>query len=147
MTTKLLLALAILATSAHAQTWLKVASEGDSISTTAIIRYGAPQGATASAGTPCALVGGCWVQLSVSGPFVANNAFFKSDPINGTAKEVDVLETTSAQVVIVNGKAITVPALPVAGTVPTVNTITFSTTINFNGTNVSATCSAPVVKQ
>lgn len=137
---KTLLALALLVTSAHAQ-WVKVASEGDSISTTATIRYGAPQGATASAGTPCALVGGCWVQLSVSGPFVANNAFFKSDPINGTAKEVDVLEISVAQTATVNGKKITVPALP-----PTSTTYLLTCNVLVPNGTLPATLSASACK-
>jgi|ERR1035437_8023473 hypothetical protein len=102
----------LFATLANAQTWLKVANEGDSVIATATVRYGAAQGATATAGTPCATAGGCWAQLSVAGPFTANNTFFKKDPINGTAKELDVLETAAAQTVTVNKVAVIVPALP-----------------------------------
>jgi hypothetical protein len=137
----------LFASLAHAQTWVKVANEGDSVTAIATVRYGAAQGATATAGTPCATVGGCWVQISVAGPFTANNAFFKKDPINGTAKELDVLETASVQTVTVNGKPATVSALPLPPPPPSISTLTFSATINFMGTNVTATCTAPVVKQ
>ncbi len=110
--------LALIPFSASAQTipltsptWFKVANEGDAVTATATVRYGAAQGATATAGfKSCATVGGCWMQLAVSGPITVGNALF-GDPIPGTVKELDVMQTTSAQTVTVNGKPVTVPAL------------------------------------
>ena len=150
----------LFATLAHAQVvpaplWIKVANENDSVIATTTVRYGAAQGATATAGfKPCATVGGCWVQLSVSGTFAAGNTFFKTDPIPGTAKELDVLQTTSAQVVTVNGTKLTVPAftpvivppVPPPTPPPTVNSITFSIDEMVEGIHVTGTCTVtPVV--
>lgn len=148
---KILLALAILATSAHAQTWVKVASEGDTLSVPTIItlRYGAAKGTPYGCGTGPALAADAWVTPKTA-TAVTTAGLGVIDPANCYVKELDVLQTSAAQILTVNGKSVTVPALVVVVVTPpapTVNTITFSTTINFNGTNVSATCSAPVVKQ
>lgn len=143
--------LLLLSISASAQqVWMKVATEGSAVTTTATVRYGAPQNAPATAGyKPCATVGGCWAQLSVSGPFAVGNDFFKSDPISGTVKELDILETASPQTVTVDGKTITVPgtAPPVPITTPTGNSINFSTTISVNGKPYAGSCTVQLVAQ
>jgi len=81
----------------HAQTYYKVANENDTIVTpTAIsVRYGS---------------GSSWVMATETGTFTANNTTF-GDPVPGTAKELDVLETTTPQMMTVNGASVTVPAL------------------------------------
>lgn len=103
---RIIFAISVLVGAAQAQ-WIKVANEGDTVKATATVRYGV---------TNCAT---CWVQLAVSGQFTASNTFFKTDPAPGVVKELDVLQTSVAQVVTVNGKPVTVPALVV--TPPLVN--------------------------
>jgi hypothetical protein len=128
-----------------AQTWVKVANEGDTVtfSVGATVRYGAAQGAAVVSGTPCAKSGGCWNQVDIAiapgappwSIFVSNATQptgFGPDPIAGTVKELDVLETASVQVVTVNGKPVTVPALLVVVVVPPVpatQTLTCSVTV------------------
>lgn len=134
-----LLALALfLAPLLHAQTWVPVAHEGDAISvTSATVRYGTPN-CTPTPAVPC------WIQLSVSGKFIANNAFFKTDPAPNVVKELDVLQTSAAQVVTVNGKPVTVPAALVVVVTPPVTSKTCSVpaqtipvTINSDGSFVA----------
>jgi len=114
---------------AFAQTYVKVANEGDTVtfSGPASVRYGAAQGAAATASyQPCAKVGGCWNLLSVSGTApmtIANGGAFGTDPIVGTVKELDVLQTNAVQNLIVNGKPVTVAALPVVVVTPPVKTV------------------------
>jgi RHS repeat-associated protein len=63
---------------AQTQIWTKIADEGASftVSGTQTVRYGA---------------GISWVQLAVSGTGQCTNAYFGSDPINGTVKQCEVL--------------------------------------------------------
>lgn len=112
----------------HAQTWQKVAKDGDSVTFGALpvtLRYGTPQGTvpTLPGAKTCSIVGGCWngtatvpvggaVSLTVApSPILGTN-----DPAYGTVKELDVLETAAAQTVTVNGVKVTVPALPPTST-------------------------------
>lgn len=143
---RLLLLMAVASGVANAQTWVKVANENDTVKATATVRYGAV------ACTPTATVP-CWIQLAVSGSFTVNNAFFKADPDPNVVKELDVLETTAAQTVTVNGKPVTVPALtppPVVTppvTPPPVNSVTmnlsnFFLTIGGVTYTINAGCSA-----
>jgi hypothetical protein len=140
----------------HAQTWTRVATEGQSVtfnSSPITVRFGAPQGAlAANGGKSCATVGGCWTPAIVvaGGPPFSMQAsianFHVPDPIPNTVKEMDVLQTAIDQTVTVAGMVVKIPALVGVIAPPPPNTITFSTIINFNGTNVTATCVAPVVK-
>ncbi len=68
---------------AHAQSWTKIASEGASFSVngTQTVRYGA---------------GSTWIQKIVSGSGTCTNAYFGSDPVFGTTKECDVLNSASS---------------------------------------------------
>jgi hypothetical protein len=96
--------LTLLAAALNAQTWVKVANEGDVVNATATVRYGV-QGCTVTPAVPC------WVQKTVTGSFTANNIYFGSDPDPGVVKELDVLLFLSAQTVTVNNTAVNVPAL------------------------------------
>ena len=110
-----LLAILLFAATAHAQTYYKVANENDTIVTpTAIsVRYGS---------------GSSWVMATETGTFTASNATF-GDPIPGTAKELDVLETATPQTMTVNGTSVTVPALVSTQTAtPAPTTTTTATT-------------------
>lgn len=111
-------ALVLIATSCSAQTWIKVASEGDTVAftTVATLRYGAPQNATpVPPNAPCSTVGGCWVgPITTTPPQIisVSNANFGSDPIPGTLKELDIQQTGQPQTVNVNGVDKTIPAAP-----------------------------------
>lgn len=100
------------------QTWFQAASGGDTltVSSAVTVRFGAQQGAAPASSEyqPCGTAGGCWNQVTLApGTYnVGDVAVFGADPIYGTAKELDVLETAAAQSVTVNGAAKTVPALP-----------------------------------
>lgn len=113
------------------QQWVKVANEGDTVKATATVRYGVTNCVPSSTSV-------CWVQLAVTGQFVASNAFFKVDPDLGVAKELDVLQTSVAQTVTVNGKPVIVPALPTPVVTPSLKTCsvpaqTIPVTINSDG--------------
>ncbi|MBW8828404.1 MAG: Ig-like domain repeat protein [Burkholderiales bacterium] len=71
------------ASSTPSQTWTKIASEGASfsVSGTQTVRYGA---------------GSTWIQQTVSGSGTCTNTYFGSDPVFGTTKECDVLNSASS---------------------------------------------------
>lgn len=119
---RIIFALSVLVGAAQAQTWFKVANEGDTVKATATVRYGVNNCVPSAAAA-------CWVQLAVTGQFTASNTFFRVDPDVGVVKELDVLETSVAQTVTVNGKPVTVPALPappvVVVTPPTTGTVSY----------------------
>lgn len=103
-----------LASPAFSQTWFKVATEPDTVTTTAgqTWRYGAPSGTT-GAGVVCP----CWSASStkaIAGASISDSGggFLAPDPAQGVVKELDILETAVAQTVTVNGVAVKVPALP-----------------------------------
>ena len=132
---KTLLTLALLTASvAHAQSWYKVASEGQTITaTTAIsVRYGAPQSIPTAVNT-CTTVGGCWdpsVALAAGQSIFINTTNFSPDPAPYSVKELDVLQTAVVQVVTVAGVKVTVPAVVVVPP-PTVKPVkTWSCTAN-----------------
>jgi len=102
----------LLSASLHAQAWVKVANENDTIVTpTAIsVRYGS---------------GSSWVTATETGTFSASNSTF-GDPVPGTAKELDVLETATPQTMTVNGTSVTVPAsTQTATSAPTTTATTY----------------------
>lgn len=108
-----------------AQTWFKVANEGDTVTSTAAItyRYGS---------------GTLWTAPKTSsGTIAVSNATF-GDPAPGVVKELDVLETSSAQTVTVNGSAVTVPASAPSATVSTA-----SSTLAVSVPNIVITPSIP----
>lgn len=114
---KTLLVIAALCLSAHAQTWVKVATEADTLTSGPItVRYGASTGTTYS-GVNCA-VSSCWVTVTLKSATnlslsdAGGNLFGVADPAPGVAKELDVQEGPAALSVTVSGKAKTVPALP-----------------------------------
>ena len=146
-----LIILFALAAPALAQTWFKVANEGDTISTTTNItyRFGAASGITVAndgvASKDCSAVS-CWsATTTTTTPFnglVTTYANFPfADPAYGLVKEVDVLETAYAQTVTVNGNAVTVPGL----TPPKPYTPTFTpgTVYTITFTNVAAITTSP----
>jgi hypothetical protein len=122
-----LLALFLLAGSLHAQTWQKVANENDTVTLSgpATVQFGVT---TANAAT---CNGVRWIEgvyglpanapvVSIASTFVASNGVFGADPCPNVVKELDVLETSSAQSLTVNGAPVTVPALPVVVVTPPV---------------------------
>lgn len=136
-----------------AQTWYKIANEGDSInlgSNGITIRYGSPN-CTVSATVIC------WTQLSASGSFIANNSLFKLDPAPNIVKEVDILETNSIQTILVNGKPQQIPAQPVIIVTPPPTTKTvigtrvcsnYTETYYSDGSEqITATCTTTGVAQ
>jgi len=107
-----------LASPAFSQTWLKVATEADTL-TTAVpitVRYGTASGTT-TAGVNCATAN-CWaiVSLQSASNLSLNDAsccvFGVADPAPGVAKELDVQEGAAAITITVSGKSVMVPALP-----------------------------------
>lgn len=109
----LLISLLALALPAFSQTWFKVASEPDTVTTAAGVswRYGTATGTT-SAGVVCP----CWSKtfttaIAAQSISDASNGFLLPDPAPGVAKELDILETAVPQTVTVNGAAKVVPAL------------------------------------
>ena len=138
----------------HAQTWKTVATEGQTVVTTGpvTVQFGTAQNTPATAGyKPCATVGGCWKSLSTTavGDFVANVGTF-GDPIPGTLKVLQVLETSTAQKVTVGGVVVMVPALPAP---PVTVTATYkingaaTLTINSDSSFVLSGTGITVVKQ
>jgi hypothetical protein len=136
---KTVLILALLTASASAQTWQKVATEGQSVTFSNLpitVRFGAAQNAPTSGGALCVTAGGCWTAPLViaGGPTVtavANLSLFAAtkpvtpDPIVYTVKELDVLETAVAQTVTVAGKVVTVPATGVVAPPPPPTTVVY----------------------
>ncbi len=93
----------LLTVSGYAQTWYKVANEGQAITvTTAMtVRYGVPA-STPDATNTCTTVGGCWdapVTMAAGQSIFIDTANFTADPAPYSVKEVDVLETDSPQTV------------------------------------------------
>jgi len=99
-------------------TWLKVATESDTLTVTGPVtaRFGAASGTT-YAGTNCA-VANCWVTVTITTATnlslsdASGNLFGVPDPAPGVPKELDVQEATAAIALTVSGKLVTVPALP-----------------------------------
>ncbi len=101
--------------------WFKVAQDGDAINIPigTVARWGAPAGTvrtypdntvtlqTDQWSTTIFVATATTVTLDGSGMALFNI----SDPALGYVKEFDVLETSTAQTVVVNGKSLTVPAL------------------------------------
>jgi hypothetical protein len=142
-----------------AQTWYPVVPAAQqSLSTTVVM----PTGAQYRFYTPnCLKTGVAAVQTGVAGTapisdYDDGQNGRPPDPCIGTAKELDVLETSAVQNVVVNGKTVTVPALPPpAVTVVSTTTVTCTLTTviqkmsdgTYNVTvSSSAPCPAPVVK-
>jgi hypothetical protein len=148
----------------QAQTWVKVANEGDSVTLSSPITV--QFGATVVTSATCN--GGVrWIQavyklpatsptvLLASPTFWVINGVFGKDPCPYiTPKELDVLVTNVIQTVIVNGITKTIPAAPIVVvtpppippvTIPTFATITCSFTVDAQGNYISGTCttSAP----
>lgn len=111
---------------AFSQTWVKVAVDGNTISIPAgtSLRYGALAGTPYGCGTGAALATASWVTPKTASTVVSASAFGVTDPAYCYSKELDVLATTSAQTVTVNGKPVTVAALPVV-TPPPPATVTY----------------------
>lgn len=116
----LLLPLLLCASAFGQTTWYKVAHDGDSISIPAgtTLRYGASAGTPFGCGTGPALAATVWVTPTKLGSTVTPAALGVADPANCYVKELDVLQTSVAQTVTVNGKPMTVPALPVVVVTP-----------------------------
>lgn len=98
-------------------TWFKVASDAQYISIVdnklpVTLRFGTAVGTT-SYGKDCSA--GCWNVTTPSLPliytFIDCCFLGQPDPSPGLVKEIDILETTVAQSVIVNGVTVIVPAL------------------------------------
>jgi hypothetical protein len=111
---KLLVLALALQTAVAPQTWFKVAVDGQSISIPAgtVLRYGDAAGTAFGCGTGPVLAAAVWVTPTVANPtFVSPLVLGVTDPAPCYVKEVDVLETASAQTVKVNGASVAVPAL------------------------------------
>lgn len=123
MISKLLVALSLLSGTLRAQAWFKVAAESTSNSATipagTSYRFGTGSG-TANTKVNCATAD-CWNGATVTAATTFSPVYYTSfpfaDPAPGLTKELDVLETSSAQSVTVNGKAVAVPATKVS-TIP-----------------------------
>jgi hypothetical protein len=111
------LILVLVCLGAHAQTWVPIADENDTIaigSMPVTLQLGVPAGTpvTDAGSVPCTTVGGCWETLVLSsGPLVTITAtvttFGGVDPAFGTAKIVQVEQTNLEQLFQVtnNGSA------------------------------------------
>ena len=112
---KTLLVIAALCLSAHAQTWIKVATEANTLTISApvTVRYGTSTGTT-STGVNCA--SGCWAVVNLTSATNLNlsdtngGVFGVADPAPGLVKELDVQQGPAALTVTVSGKAVKVPA-------------------------------------
>jgi len=113
-------------TAAPAPVWSTIAHDGESIDSTSIpagmtLRYGAPAGTPYGCGTPTpdnALKADAWVTPVTLGAVVTSADLGVSDPAWCYVKELDALETSSTQTVIVNGSPVVVPALPAPAAPP-----------------------------
>jgi hypothetical protein len=136
------------------QTWWKVASEGTSVSVTlpAATTYRLGNG-TDKKWSPNETV----TDITTFNPMTYNNGLFPfSDPDAGVIKELDILRTSVAQTVTVNGKPVIVPATtvvtpPPAPTATALATVTYTITVNADGSYNSGTCvvspiTAPKIK-
>lgn len=114
MIRKLILILALIAPTIHAQTFFKVAKEGDKFAATNPLtyRYGIAKGKTTT-GVTCP----CWspsvVTKGAITTTVSNGVIAPVDPAPGLVKELDILETSVVQSVTVNGATVVIPAAPV----------------------------------
>lgn len=150
----LILSLLILAVSpALTQTWVKVATEADTLTFTSAapitVRYGAASGTTYAGVNCAAATANCWVtttlksatNLSLSD--AGGNLFGVPDPAPGVAKELDVQQGPAAIPLTVSGKLITVPAL-IPTTYPPI-AFTPGVSYTITGTSVQpATATAPL---
>jgi hypothetical protein len=148
-------ALALLTLPACAQTWVKIAAENTNTYVTlpagTQYRFGTPlTTSTAGCGTLGWLTGTATSVTTLSAYYTS----FACDPAPGVVKELDVLQTSAAQTIVVvnNGtlSSVTIPALAVAtqsaSTKPTI-TGTFSCVGNLlsDGTYVSTSCTTQKV--
>lgn len=114
MIRKLILILALIAPTIHAQTFFKVAKEGDKFAATTPLtyRYGIATGKTTT-GVTCP----CWSpSVTTKGAItttVSNGVIVPTDPAPGLTKELDILQTSLIQSVTVNGVLKVVSAIPV----------------------------------
>ena len=126
-----------LALSLSAQSWTKVANEGDTITATSyhIFRFG---------------VGKCWSQNIFMEPnnFLASQANFLTvykipDPCPGVTKEIDALQEATPYTITTNNLPVIVPAKPsVPPAIPPSITITLTLSplpVVLNGTKYNCT--------
>lgn len=127
---------------AQTQTWFKIAKDGDSISipSNTKLQYGALAGTPwGCGGTHAPLATTVWVTPTIASPTtVSPFNLGVPDPANCYVKELDVLETSTVQIVKVNGISITVPATSVVVvTPPPITTSTIKMKLTCNGNPIS----------